>query len=318
MLVVPALAFSKDSNAPRLGHILNLGTASASGAYWPIGKGICDLINLESSAKDLRCVAHQTGGSVYNIQAIRNGHLDIAIVSSNIVLDAYLAKGSFTSWGEYKDLRVIMGLYDQPVSIIINQDMTFSKLSDLEGKNIALAKPGSGQRNYVDLIFKAANLAYDDVEIVNLNTPQMPAAFCDGDVDVVIHGIAHPSQFYREMIQNCEGKLFSIGHEDFVSIRNKTSIIKKITIPKEMYVEGDASVKTFGYQAILVSTSAIPEETIKVLIDTVTENLEGFFNIHPALFPFSTSQLLVDGMRVPIHKGAKDFQSILNKIKVSR
>ena len=54
----------------RNSHLLQLGTASASGVYWPIGKGICSLVNASLVETGIRCLPRLTGGSIYNLSLI--------------------------------------------------------------------------------------------------------------------------------------------------------------------------------------------------------------------------------------------------------
>ena len=68
---------------------LALGTASTRGTYFPVGNTLCDLINEKRDSHLVRCLAYTTGGSVYNIQALTSGELDIAITRSDLAYKAF-------------------------------------------------------------------------------------------------------------------------------------------------------------------------------------------------------------------------------------
>lgn len=78
----PAVAFDK---------FLALGTSSSGGVYWPVGQSICKFINASRIEHLVRCLAYNTGGSVYNIQALTSGELDVAIFTGADMTDSNMA-----------------------------------------------------------------------------------------------------------------------------------------------------------------------------------------------------------------------------------
>ena len=52
-----------------------IGTGGVTGVYYPTGGAICRLVNRGRSEHGIRCGVESTGGSVFNINAIRNGEL---------------------------------------------------------------------------------------------------------------------------------------------------------------------------------------------------------------------------------------------------
>ena len=60
-----------------------LGTSSNSGVYYPVGSEICNLLNEKRDQHKVRCLVYETGGSIYNIQALRSGELDVAITHAH-------------------------------------------------------------------------------------------------------------------------------------------------------------------------------------------------------------------------------------------
>jgi uncharacterized protein len=305
-------AFEKNDKLQ--GHILNFGTASKSGIYWPVGKGICDLMNDNRQQTGVHCNIFNTGGSVYNINAIMGGSLDIAIVRSDVATKAYMGLDTFKSQDNFDDLRFVTALYEQPVTILMKDYLNAESIDDLEGKRIALNPIGSGQRRHVELLLAAAEIEFANIEIVEMTTPKMPQAFCNDEIDVVIQSIAHPSQYYQELLDDCDGKILGLSVSDVQKIKKVDERIQEIILNKELYESLSSSLKTYGYQAILVSTISVPEKTIQGLIDVISSDFRRFFNIHPALAPYKTQQLGRGDLKIPVHPGAKDFHLILDAL----
>jgi len=62
---------------------LKLGTASESEVYFAPGRGICRALNAKPDAFGIDCEAVETPGSVYNLDALRDGDFQLAIAQSD-------------------------------------------------------------------------------------------------------------------------------------------------------------------------------------------------------------------------------------------
>ncbi|MGI9306053.1 MAG: TAXI family TRAP transporter solute-binding subunit, partial [Gammaproteobacteria bacterium] len=52
-------------------QFISIGTGGVTGVYYPTGGAICRLVNKGRKEHGVRCSAESTGGSVYNINTIR-------------------------------------------------------------------------------------------------------------------------------------------------------------------------------------------------------------------------------------------------------
>src|SRR5271168_3924225 len=73
----------------------SLGTGEINGVYYPVGAAICAMVNRDLRDTGVRCSRELTPGSVYNIEAIRAGELEFAIVQSDVAFAAYNGNGAF-------------------------------------------------------------------------------------------------------------------------------------------------------------------------------------------------------------------------------
>ena len=58
---------------------ISIGTGGVTGVYYPTGGAICRLVNKDRKKHGIRCSAESTGGSIYNINTIRNGELEFGV-----------------------------------------------------------------------------------------------------------------------------------------------------------------------------------------------------------------------------------------------
>src|SRR5881392_838357 len=70
---------------------ITVGTGGVTGVYYAVGGAICRLMNKDRAKTGIRCSVESTGGSVFNVNAIRAGELDFGLAQSDVQFNA--AKG---------------------------------------------------------------------------------------------------------------------------------------------------------------------------------------------------------------------------------
>ena len=76
---------------------ISIGTGGVTGVYYPTGGAICRLTNKSTKEHGIRCSVESTGGSVYNINTIRAGELDMGVAQSDWQYHAYMY-GPYTTY----------------------------------------------------------------------------------------------------------------------------------------------------------------------------------------------------------------------------
>ncbi len=64
-------------------EFITIGTGGVTGVYYPTGGAICRLVNKGKKEHGVRCSVESTGGSVYNINTIREGELEFGVAQSD-------------------------------------------------------------------------------------------------------------------------------------------------------------------------------------------------------------------------------------------
>ena len=86
---------------------ITIGTGGVTGVYYPTGGAICRLVNKGRKKHGIRCSVESTGGSIYNINTIRGGELDMGVAQSDWQHHAYNGTSKFKDKGAFKGLRAV-------------------------------------------------------------------------------------------------------------------------------------------------------------------------------------------------------------------
>src|SRR5688572_17156731 len=86
---------------------VTIGTGGVTGVYYPAGGAICRLVNKDRAKHGIRCSVESTGGSVFNVNTIRAGELDLGVAQSDVQFHATKGSGGFQKDGAFRELRAV-------------------------------------------------------------------------------------------------------------------------------------------------------------------------------------------------------------------
>src|SRR6516225_9953685 len=130
--------------APALAQqrFVTIGTGGVTGVYYAVGGAICRLMNKDRKTTGIRCSTESTGGSVFNVNAIKTGELDFGLSQSDVQYNAYNGAGQFKE-EPVKDLRAVFSVHAEPFTVLARPDAGVKKFEDFKGKRFNVGNPGS-------------------------------------------------------------------------------------------------------------------------------------------------------------------------------
>ena len=287
---------------------LALGTASTRGTYFPVGNMLCDLINEKRDSHLVRCLAYTTGGSVYNIQALTSGELDIAITRSDLAYKAFKGLEQFAPIGANPHLRTVTNLYNQPVVITVRKESGINSFDDFKGKVINVGNRGSGKRAIADEMFRIMGWTKADfADVTEFSTRGQSKPFCEEKVDILIESIGLPAPLYDRLARDCGAKFIDMPERMAAAFRKSGPFFFDYEIPASINPNNDTDVKTVGIKVLLLSLNTVSRETIATVARSIFGEKDKGRKSHPALSLSDPDSMVNEGIHVPLHDGAKKY-----------
>ncbi len=301
MTAVAAPALAADT-------FISIGTGGVTGVYYPTGGAICRMMAKTRKETGIRCAVESTGGSVYNINAIRSGELEFGVAQSDWQFHAFNGSSKFEEQGKFEGLRAVFSIHPEPFTVVARADAGISNFEDLKGKRVNVGNPGSGQRGTMEVLMEASGWTMDDFAVASeLQAAEQSQALCDNNIDAMVYTVGHPSGSIQEATTACDAVLVNVTGAAVDQLVADNPFYRTATIPGGMYRGNDADTNTFGVGATLVTSADVPEDVVYNLVKSVFTDIDAFRGLHPAFANLDPKQMANDGLSAPLHPGAEKF-----------
>ena len=301
MTAVAAPAMAADT-------FISIGTGGVTGVYYPTGGAICRMMAKTRKETGIRCAVESTGGSVYNINAIRSGELEFGVAQSDWQFHAFNGSSKFEEQGKFEGLRAVFSIHPEPFTVVARADAGISNFEDLKGKRVNVGNPGSGQRGTMEVLMEASGWTMDDFAVASeLQAAEQSQALCDNNIDAMVYTVGHPSGSIQEATTACDAVLVNVTGAAVDQLVADNPFYRTATIPGGMYRGNDADTNTFGVGATLVTSADVPEDVVYNLVKSVFDDIDAFRGLHPAFANLDPKQMANDGLSAPLHPGAEKF-----------
>jgi TRAP transporter TAXI family solute receptor len=287
-------------------QFVTIGTGGVTGTYYPTGGAICRLVNQVKKETGIRCSVESTGGSVYNINTIKNGELDFGVAQSDVVYQASEGIGKFEG-NKISKLRSVLAIYPELFTLVSRKDANINGIMDIKGKRINLGNPGSGNESTALAMFDALGIKKSDLAFAGaLKASEMPDALRDNKIDGYFYMVGHPTANIKDATNSVDVKIVPITGKKIDKFVKEHPYFAQANVPGGMYKGNDTDTLTFGVKAVLVASTDVSDKAVYTVVKQILENFEDFKKLHPA-YANITKESLLDGLSAPLHDGAKKY-----------
>ena len=289
-------------------QFISIGTGAVKGMYYPAGSAICRLVNKDRKKHGVRCSVESTGGSVYNINTIRTGELEMGVVRSDWQFHAYHGSSKFKSHGPFKELRAVFSLYAEPVSIVARKDSGVKTVDDLVGKRVNIGNPDTGSLAFWGVMWSAMGKSNGDLKLAaGMKPAETPSALCDNKIDAFFWLVGNPAVVNKEATTKCDAVFVSVDNAAIAKLVKERPFYRWATIPGGMYRGNPQDIKTFGVGTTIVSSTRSSSDTVYAVVKSIFDNFEQFKNLYPAFATLQEGQMIKAALSAPLHNGALKY-----------
>jgi TRAP transporter TAXI family solute receptor len=308
-LVVVLILFFYAAPAP--GFDILLGTDRPGTFSYFSGRVLERTINKQ--IKGVNCKTVSGSGDIHNLTNLQQGSLDMALIDSRMLYDAVNKIGNFQFLDiNYKSLRVLLPLYDVPITLIVGHNTGIKQLEDLKGKRINAGSPLSPQSLLFETILTAKSWSRKEfllVTEISDSQSQDTMAFCHGSIDAMIYLGIHPAAPLQQLFRLCNADMADMNDSDIDRLVSRHPAFLNVTIPSGTYPEQPTDINTLGTQILLVASQDLDQEIVYEVLDAIFSNPKRLFNAHPALSLQKPDTIKINRMGIPLHAGAVNYFS---------
>jgi TRAP transporter TAXI family solute receptor len=290
-----------------------IGTGPVAGNYFPAGGAICSVFNKANESDGPRCLVQATSGSEDNLNLLRAGQIEFALVQSDW---QYLALhgGYGVNSATIPELRAVLSLHAQAITVVVHPDAQISALEDLKGRKVNLGPIGSAMRAMAEGLFSALGWSRGDFEqIAEVRVDQAAAGLCAGQFDAFILPASHPDAVVAAAANLCGAKIVGLPNKLIKQLSAEWSFYAPVEIPAGTYPGQSEAVGSYGVRAVLLTLSSVPEARVFALARAVFADLDALAGQLPVLGSLTREEMIRSGLVAEVHEGARRYIQALSK-----
>jgi TRAP transporter TAXI family solute receptor len=282
---------------------LNIGTGGTAGTYYPLGGAIAEILN--SKLTNVNVTAVSTGGSVANINMLKENSIQLAFVQNDVAYYAYNGIEFFQD-KKFTGMKALCSLYPETVQIVTLANKGIKTIYDLKGKRVAVGAAGSGVEVNARQILAAAGLTYKDISVQYLSFADAANGLRDGTLDVAFLTAGLPTAAVRDIASQKDIMLIKIPDNIVKDLISKYPFYIKTVIPKDTYPKVTEDIQSLAVLAMLVVRDDMTDDLAYSIVKAIFENLQRLEVAHQ-MGKFIKKENALFGISIPMHPGAEKY-----------
>lgn len=281
---------------------LTLATGGTGGVYYPLGGALAQIYT--QALPGVNASAQATVASVFNMQAVDQGKVDVAFTQGDV---AYLAWTTGTPGRPHPhtNLRGLAVLYVNTLQLVTGTDTGIRRVADLRRRRVGVGAPGSGTEAAARIVIEAHGLAYRDVRADYLSFSEVAAQLQDRTLDAGFVVASFPVAALTDAATTVGVRLLPIEPEAADRIIAGHPFFKQVVIPAGTYRGQDEDLPTLGVDNLLVCRADLPDDLVHAMTRVLFESVPELIRTHAAARGIRLDN--ASATPVPLHPGAARY-----------
>lgn len=299
---------SGDGDKPARGNvIMTFGTADTGGSMYPAGAAVSQVWT--NNVQGVKCNTQTSTGSFQNCQDVSTGEVDVAVATSDVVLNAYNGTGKFADIGKLGNLRVIGAVYTSVLSGVALKSSGLTYIHDLLGKRVAVGPAASATENATLAAFAAMDITKDNTSLENLGLGDGADSVGDGILDAAFGFAGLPIGGQLNLAATKEIQVLDMTQEEIDKVLAGNAAYIQTKIPAGTYTGQDNDANTFGVKCLIIVTADMDADLVYDLCKAMNEHTEEMAAGNALLKDMTDPSFLCTQMPIPLHDGAQKYYS---------
>jgi TRAP transporter TAXI family solute receptor len=305
----PLMACDPREFARSRGATLRLSVAAGNigGVYYPYGGAIAAVIT--ANVPNVAATAEVTGGTIDNLQFIRQGTADLGFTTADMLDEAYRGVGEFAKVGRVP-VRALAMLYYSYLHVATLDNTGIASLADLRGKVVNTGSPGSSTEVIAMRVLRAAGVDPNrDVTRQGLGLQAAADAIRDGKIDALMFIGGVPMGAVMDLAATPRRRLVLLpSAATLPGLRQAhgESIYVERTIPRGTYTGVDTEIGVVGLANVLVADARMHDNLAYELTRALFDHRDALVAVHAEARNL-TAASSVQGSPIAYHDGAIRF-----------
>lgn len=297
-----------DGDKPARGNvIMTFGTADTGGSMYPAGAAVSQVWT--NNVEGVKCNTQTSTGSFQNCQDVSTGEVDVAVATSDVVLNAYNGTGKFADIGKLDNLRVIGAVYTSVLSGVALKSSGLTYIHDLLGKRVAVGPAASATENATLAAFAAMDITKDNTSLENLGLGDGADSVGDGILDAAFGFAGLPIGGQLNLAATKEIQVLDMTQEEIDKVLAGNAAYIQTTIPAGTYTGQTETANTFGVKCLIIVTADMDADLVYDLCKAMNEHTEELAAGNALLKDMTDPSFLCTQMPIPLHDGAQKYYS---------
>ena len=299
---------SSDGDKPARGNvIMTFGTADTGGSMYPAGAAVSQVWT--NNVEGVKCNTQTSTGSFQNCQDVSTGEVDVAVATSDVVLNAYNGTGKFADIGKLDNLRVIGAVYTSVLSGVALKSSGLTYIHELLGKRVAVGPAASATENATLAAYGVKSIDSSNTSTENLGLGDGADSVGDGILDAAFGFAGLPIGGQLNLAATKEIQVLDMTQEEIDKVLAGNAAYIQTKIPAGTYTGQDNDANTFGVKCLIIVTADMDADLVYDLCKAMNEHTEELAAGNALLKDMTDPSFLCTQMPIPLHDGAQKYYS---------
>ena len=286
---------------------MTFGTADTGGSMYPAGAAVSQVWT--NNVQGVKCNTQTSTGSFQNCQDVSTGEVDVAVATSDVVLNAYNGTGKFADIGKLDNLRVIGAVYTSVLSGVALKSSGLTYINELLGKRVAVGPAASATENATLAAFDVMGIDSSNTSLENLGLGDGADSVGDGILDAAFGFAGLPIGGQLNLAATKEIQVLDMTQEEIDKVLAGNAAYIQTKIPAGTYTGQDNDANTFGVKCLIIVTADMDADLVYDLCKAMNEHTEELAAGNALLKDMTDPSFLCTQMPIPLHDGAQKYYS---------